>query len=239
MSTVVIQDRAALMQRLMDAVIQGYHSYTSGTVKAERVHALCTKFSERYLIDLNRNQLAYRRAKGQGNARLVLADFREPGCLHWWLMVTDGAHPTRERDAREDLKDALTPGERLCVRDFELLKLPRANDVGDGVRLTWCMTEEAKRRWRFQIRTAVRSGQSAHASRRIVQQLYKSPGFDSIKTQVDKLTDFLRAEWARSGRDVQLLTVPDALKPVRRLASGGVPVAEWVASQTPRTANSG
>ncbi|AEA59094.1 hypothetical protein [Burkholderia gladioli] len=68
MSMVVIKDRAALMQRLMDAVIQGYHSYTFGTVKTERVHALCEKFSERYLVALNRNQLAYRRAKGLGNA---------------------------------------------------------------------------------------------------------------------------------------------------------------------------
>ncbi|WP_227743845.1 hypothetical protein [Burkholderia gladioli] len=72
MSMVVIKDRAALMQRLMDAVIQGYNSYTSGTVKTERVHALCEKFSERYLVALSRNQLAYRRAKGFGNARLIL-----------------------------------------------------------------------------------------------------------------------------------------------------------------------
>ncbi|KUZ77605.1 hypothetical protein WI38_27915 [Burkholderia ubonensis] len=241
MSMVVIKDRAALMQRLMDAVIQGYHSYTSGTVKTERVHALCEKFSERYLVALNRNQLAYRRAKGLGNARLILADLGDPNSLHWWLLVTDGAHPAREREkgsrkTREDLKDALKPGERIHVSGYELLKMAHAKAVGGGVRLTWRMTDETKRQWRYQIRVAVRARHADDAVARVTRLMYKAPRFDSIKAQVDKLADFLRAEWGRTGHDVQLLSIPAALKPIPRVASDGIPVAEWIAAQMPEQA---
>lgn len=236
MSMVVIKDRAALMQRLMDAVIQGYRSFISGTVKTERVHALCEKFSERYLVALNRNQLAYRRAKGEGNARLILADFGDPNGLHWWLLITDGPHPAREREAHENLKEAFGKGSRLRVEGYELLKIPRPKSKGGGFSYTWCMSAEAKRQWRYQIRTAVRAGRADDAVARVVSQLYEAPGFDSIKAQVDKLTDFLRAEWCRTGHDVQRLTILAALEPIRRVASDGVPVAEWIAAQMQRKA---
>ncbi|MDW9226135.1 hypothetical protein C7S15_0682 [Burkholderia cepacia] len=66
--------------------------------------------------------------------------------------------------------------------------------------------------------------------------MYKAPRFDSIKAQVDKLTDFLRAEWGRTGHDVQLLSIPAALKPIPRVASDGIPVAEWIGAQMPEQA---
>jgi hypothetical protein len=236
MSMVVIMDRAALMQRLMDAVIQGYSSFISGTVKTERVHALCEKFSERYLVALNRNQLAYRRAKGQGNARLIFADLGDPNGLHWWLLVTDGPHPARERNAHENFSEAFGKGSRLCVEGYELFKRPRSKSEGGGFHFSWCMAHETKRQWRYQIRMAVRARRADDAVARVVRLLHVAPGFDSIKGEVDKLTDFLRAEWRRTGHDAELPAIPAAPKSVRRLASDGVPVVEWVAARTPQQA---
>ena len=233
MSMVVITDRAALMQRLMDAVIQGYSSYTSGVVKTERVHALCEKFSERYLISLNRNQLAYRRAKGQGNARFILADLGDQNGLHWWLLVTEGEHAAHKLEV---LKEAFGKGSRLRVEGYELLKLPRSKSKGGGFHYTWCMSQEAKRQWRYQIRIAVRARRPNDAAAKVLRLMYKAPGFDSIKAQVDKLADFLRGEWSRTGHDVQHLKVPESLTPVPRLASDGVPLAEWIAARLPQSA---
>ncbi|KGS91854.1 hypothetical protein X963_5670 [Burkholderia pseudomallei MSHR7498] len=102
--------------------------------------------------------------------------------------------------------------------------------------MTWRMTDETKRQWRYQIRVAVRARQADDAVARVARLMYTAPRFDSIKAQVDKLTNFLRSEWSRTGHDVQLLNIPAALKSIPRVASDGIPVAEWIAARTPKQA---
>lgn len=116
----VIRYKTLLMQRLLDAVRHGYHHYTSGQVPAEKALAFCQKFAERYDVALNRDQRAYRKRLGKGNARLVLADLAKSGVLHWFLLVSEGDHPARQQ---EPLRDALDSSTRIRVDDYELLRL--------------------------------------------------------------------------------------------------------------------
>ena|ERR1700756_2677622 len=129
-------------------------NHATGVVSAERARALCEKFQERYEVFLNMNQRAYRKGLGKANARLMLAELERGDSLHWFLMVTDGEHAAHKL---EKLKDALAQGERVHVSGYELLKLPHSKAAGGGVRLTWRMTTETERQWRFQIRSTVRS----------------------------------------------------------------------------------
>ena len=150
----VIRYKTLLMQRLLDLVRHGYRHHASGVVSAERALALGEKFGERYEVFLNMNQRAYRKGLGKANARLMLADLERGDALHWFLLVTDGEHAAYKL---EKLKDALVQGERVHVSGYELLRLPHSKAAGGGVRLTWRMTTETERQWRFQIRSTVRS----------------------------------------------------------------------------------
>ncbi|EIF32268.1 hypothetical protein BCh11DRAFT_07857 [Burkholderia sp. Ch1-1] len=228
---IVIRYKTLLMQRLLDLVRHGYRHHTAGIVKADRAEALCAKFAERYDVFVNMNQRAYRKTLGKANARLILADLERGESLHWFLMVTDGEH---EAHTLENLRDALSQGERVHVSGYELLKLPHSKAAGGGVRLTWRMTTETERAWRFQIRSTVRSKRADELVPLLVRSLYQTPGFHTTRVQVGKLVAFLTAEWVRSGRKADTLTLPGALPYVRRMADENFTLYDWLAADTAR-----
>jgi hypothetical protein len=230
----VIRYKTLLMQRLLDLVRHGYRHHTAGVVSAERAQALCEKFRGRYDVFLNMNQRAYRKASGKANARLILADLERGDSLHWFLMVTDGEHAAH---TLEQLKDALVQGERVHVTGYELLRLPHSKDAGGGVRLTWRMTTETERQWRYQIRSAVRSRRADDLVGGLVRSLYQTPGFHTTRYQVGKLVAFLSAEWVRSGRKVEALAQPGALPYVRRMADEDFTLDDWLAARASRQGN--
>lgn len=224
----VIRYKTLLMQRLLDQVRHGYHYHASGVVSTERAKALCEKFQARYEVFLNMNQRAYRKGLGKANARLMLADLDHDGSLHWFLMVTDGDHAAHKL---EKLKDALVQGERVHVSGYELLKLPHSKAAGGGVRLTWRMTTESERQWRFTIRSAIRSRRADDVVAGLVRSLYQTPGFHTTRYQVGKLVAFLSAEWVRSGRRIEALRLPGALPYVRRMADENFTLDDWLAAR--------
>jgi hypothetical protein len=226
--TRVIRYKTLLMQRLLDLVRHGYRHHTSGVVHVERAEAFCEKFSDRYEILLNVNQRAYRKALGKANARLLLADLERGDSLHWFLMVTDGEHAAH---SLENLRDALGRGERAHVSGYELLKLPHSKAAGGGVRLTWRMTTETERQWRYRIRSSVRARRAEEQVTGLVRSLYQTPGFHSTRYQVGKLVAFLCAEWERSGRNADRLNLPGALPYVRRMADESFTLDDWLASR--------
>ncbi|ASW04406.1 hypothetical protein CJU94_40395 (plasmid) [Paraburkholderia aromaticivorans] len=230
----VIRYKTLLMQRLLDMVRHGYRHHASGVVSAERAQALCNKFQERYEVFLNMNQRAYRKGLGKANARLMLADLDRGDSLLWFLMVTDGEHAAHKL---EKLKDALEQGERVHVTGYELLKLPHSKAAGGGVRLTWRMTTETERQWRFQIRSTVRSRRADDLVAGLVRSLYQTPGFHTTRYQVGKLVAFLSAEWERSGRKVETLPLPGALPYVRRMADENFTLDDWLAARATRYDN--
>lgn len=228
----VIRYKTLLMQRLLDLVRHGYRHHTAGTVPAERAEALCAKFSTRYDVFVNQNQRAYRKSLGKANARLILADLeRNGGTLHWFLMVTDGQH---DAHTLEKLHDALEAGERVHVTGYELLKLPHSKAAGGGVRLTWRMTTETERAWRFQIRSTVRAKRADELVPVLVRSLYQTPGFHTTRYQVGKLVAFLTGEWVRSGRKAETLPLPGALPYVRRMADEDFTLEDWLAAAASR-----
>jgi hypothetical protein len=224
----VIRYKTLLMQRLLDLVRHGYRHHTSGVVSAERARAFSGKFTDRYDVLLNMNQRAYRKGLGKANARLLFADLERGDSLHWFLMVTDGDHAAHRL---ENLRDALTPGERVHVSGYELLKLPHSKVAGGGVRLTWRMTTESERQWRYQIRSTVRARRADELVVGLVRSLYQTPGFHTTRYQVGKLVAFLRAEWGRSGRSADNLILPGALPYVRRMADESFTLDDWLASR--------
>lgn len=162
----VIRYKTLLMQRLLDSVRHGYCHYTAAQVPAEKALAFCQKFAERYEVALNRDQRAYRKRLGKGNARLILADLAKNGTLHWFLLVSDGDHPARQM---EPLRDALESSTRIRVDDYELLRLPRDRNHGGGVRLTWRMTNQRFDTWRAAVRQLARSPRAEQEVQAVIQ----------------------------------------------------------------------
>ncbi|MRT01620.1 hypothetical protein GJQ57_23525 [Ralstonia pickettii] len=224
----VIRYKTLLMQRLLDAVRHGYHHYTSGQVPAEKALAFCQKFAERYDVALNRDQRAYRKRLGKGNARLVLADLAKSGVLHWFLLVSEGDHPARQQ---EPLRDALDSSTRIRVDDYELLRLPRDRKHGGGVRLTWRMTNQRFDTWRAAMRQLARSSRAEQEVPAVILSLFKTPGFSATRVQVGKLVAGLTGEWERAGRDPAALVLPPALPYVRRVADDDYTVIDWFKDQ--------
>ncbi|OCS46293.1 hypothetical protein BEK67_23895 [Ralstonia pickettii] len=224
----VIRYKTLLMQRLLDSVRHGYCHYTAAQVPAEKALAFCQKFAERYEVALNRDQRAYRKRLGKGNARLILADLAKNGTLHWFLLVSEGDHPARQM---EPLRDALESSTRIRVDDYELLRLPRDRNHGGGVRLTWRMTNQRFDTWRAAVRQLARSSRAEQEVQAVIQSLFKTPGFGATRVQVGKLVSTLAREWERAGRDPAALILPAALPYVRRVADDDYTVIDWFKDQ--------
>jgi len=214
--------QTVVLQRLLDAVTQGYRHHTGGLVPAEKASALAEKFHSLYGVGATRNQRAYRKTQGQANARLLLYPVTDeaPG-FRWWLLATPGGGPVHER---ERLKDATQAGERLTWGDrFELVHQPRP---GISARWTWRMTREEFQAWHERIRIAVRHRESDDLVQQLIWSLYRVPGFGGLRDQVKQLSRQLAKEWQRSRRaSAPMPELPGFIGYVRRTTCEAFPLS--------------
>ncbi|MCW3678646.1 hypothetical protein [Burkholderia cenocepacia] len=230
MDTLVYRYKTLLMQRLIDWVSRGYCWYAEGTVKASRAYALCEKFDALYFTGAVRNQRFYRKQNGKGNAALLLADIEQNGTLHWWLLVTDGVHPAHQSESLLDVRDRAN---RIRLTGYELLQLTNDKRNGGKVRWTWRMIDETFDAWQARIRAVSRGRAPLEEMPSVIRELYRSPGFHGNRTQVSKLTRYLRYEWERAGRRSDELAIPSAIHYVKRLADEDFTIRHWLAANYP------
>ena len=228
-SPLIFTSRPLLMQRLCDAVIQGYTHWVAGSVDIGRCQKLVKKFDITYQILADRNLRANRTRAELGNARLFL--WYTNGTIRWWLMVTapkkDG-HATHAAHSIEKLHSAMTRNKRLEVDGYELVQIPKKETA--DTKWTWRMTENKYQNWRYSIIDTVRKG-SSNNMHQMLYQLWSSPGFAGIRSQVGKLAALYRAEVQRSSRKDAPMP-PKHLPYVRRLRDGGVSVAQLLKKST-------
>lgn len=225
-SPIVYTSRTILMQRLADAVNHGYTHWIAGSVSLNRSQKLVKKFDMTYQIFADRNLRARRKRTGLGNARLLL--WKNDETIRWWLLVTAPANGEHPAHSIEKLRNALERNGRIVIDGFELVRLPK--NGSENTKWTWRMTETKYQSWRDSIIFTVRKG-APNALHQMLYQLWSSPGFAGIRSQVGKLAALYRAEVQRSSRKDAPMP-PKRLPYVRRLRDDGVSVAQLLKKAT-------
>jgi hypothetical protein len=166
--------KTGTMQALLTAVSRGYGWHFSGTVAPAKAVALAAKFAALYQTELTEDQRGNRRRRGQGNARLFMHPSYIAPEIRWWIMLTEGAHPAREVEAR-NLHAVTDARRRLIFLDqFEAVQLPRE---GGPVRWTWRMTEAFRAGLLGRYSELIRHRKDDRELAQALRVLHRLPGF--------------------------------------------------------------
>ena len=215
--------KTVLMQRIQDAVSQGYTEWTGGSVLIEKAEVMAKRFAINYQMDIDRNAMARRKRAGLGNARMILFDAGLN--IDWWLMVTPPEQGKHAAQATEKLMNVFDRNGRIIVDGgFELIRLTKKG--AEKPTLTWRMTEDEYQGWRDLIRELVRQG-TVSSLNGMLFRMFHLPGFSGIRSQVGHLAGLYRAEVSRSGRK-GLPELPRFLPYVRRLRDSGVTLRQLI-----------
>jgi hypothetical protein len=240
----IFTKRPVVMQRLMDAVGNGYSRYCCGTFSIDRCEKLVRKYEINYAVLADRNERARRKRANLGNAFLIL--WLHNGVIHWWLMVTAPDAGDHAAHSTEKLLDANKVEQCIEVEGFELVRLPKrvintpkVNEknvcpaeegnksyVIKNTRLTWRMNEYKYQAWRDSIVESVR-GSSTRSLVVLIYQLWSNPGFSGIRSQTGKIAALYRNEVRRTSRK-DAPALPKRLGYVRRLKNQGITLAQLV-----------
>lgn len=184
----VLTFKTAFLQRVQEAVGDGYEHYVFGRIAASKAPALVQKFAERYLVDLDKSARHRRKAKGLGNARLVLYS-PEPTLLEFVLLVTNGEHSAHLLEKLQTFSKA-----PLVYQELELVRLTLRGRQRPG--LTWRLSTETVETWRARLHF-----HTAHYDKKALYQdffsLYRTPGFAGVRRQVGELVSYWRREWRK------------------------------------------
>jgi hypothetical protein len=200
----------------------------SGIAQPEKVLPMLDKFARLYAVDRNRLVRSRAKARGLANTILLLHDAKD-GALSWILLASPGAGAVHER---EQLSNAALRAQRIRIDGYELVRLTRAEKKGGGETWTWRMTEENYQAWRDRIRACIREDKDPRQRDRLLDALYRSPGFRGVRSQVGKLVAFFRAELKRSGEGEADVDLKRTLPYLRRIPDSGTPVSIWVVKRS-------
>ena len=225
----IFTSRVLAMQRMQDSLVHGYTHFTCGSLPIPRAPKVITKFDINYQVFGDRNLRARRKRANLGNANLIL--LKKDSMIHWWLFVTPPAGGDHAAHSLEKLRDSTLRDERVQIDGFELVTLPKKGT--EKTKLTWRMTQQKYQDWRMSIIDTIRKG-SAHAMHNMSYQLWTSPGFSGIRSQIGHLAALYNAEVKRASRK-NAPALPKCLPYVRRLPNQGITLLQLLAETKLRT----
>ena len=225
-----IHRKAAYMQRIADYVGHGYTRYVSGRILVAQAQKFASKFATFYRVDLDVFERARNKKLGIGNAVLLVHQPGDSQELYWVMLVSPGVHPAETMEKLKDCREA-----PIELTGYELVRQTKAvpgRSEGGGKGLgktvwTWRMTNKKYEGLREVFISLIRQKQiSAFYS--ALADLFKSPGFSGIRSQVGHLWALIRAEWKRRiGLDAELPKKP-FLFYTRRIAESQVKLSHIV-----------
>src|SRR3990167_8104009 len=99
----VLTAKTVFMQRVLEAVGDGYHHWTAGTVPLGRALAMVRKFAEVYGVHLDKHARWRRRVSGLGSARVVMR-LNEELDIDFALLVSEGEHAAHHLERLQDAR---------------------------------------------------------------------------------------------------------------------------------------
>jgi hypothetical protein len=192
-------DTIRTMQVLQLAVSRGFTRWTGGRVRYDRAEGLVAKFEELYAANPDRAQDMRLRRAGHARSRLVLYPQDREIHFSWWLLVSEGTGAVVQR---EKLADATDRKQRITLRDWELLRMPK-RQAKESVAWTWRLPEKVFRD-RLAHACAVATHDSPHQAQTLLAAMAQWPGFHGISHQRRDIQEAMAAARRAAGR-------PDAL----------------------------
>ena len=214
-------DTIRTMQVLQLAVSRGFTRWTGGRVRYDRAEGLVAKFEELYAANPDRALDMRLRRAGHARSRLVL--YPQDLELHfaWWLLVSEGTGAVVQR---EKLADATDRRQRITLREWELLRMPK-RQAKESVAWTWRLPEKVFRD-RLAHACAVATHDSPHQAQALMAAMAQWPGFHGISHQRRDIQDAMVAARRAAGRPDNFEMPPHPPWPrLLELHGHGVPLA--------------
>ena len=214
-------DTIRTLQVLQLDVSRGFTRWTDGRVRYDRAEGLVAKFVELYAVNPTRAQDMRLRRAGHARSRLVLYPQAQELQFAWWLLVSEGSGAVVQR---EKLADASDRKQRITLRDWELLRMPK-RQAKEAVAWTWRLPEKDFRD-RLANACAVATHESPHQAQALMAAMATWPGFHGISHQRRDILEAMVAARRAAGRADALEMPPHPPWPrLLELRGHGVPLA--------------
>jgi hypothetical protein len=201
------------MQRIQDALINGYQMYQRIECTADKAGKLRAKFARSFEIEISKQSRWRRRQSGLACAKFLTHEV--DGHVTGYLLVTNEGKGLVKT---EPLLHATA--KRIELMDYEI--------VHDGVGWSWRFTETKMKRWRTLFHDAI-ARDNLDQLLTHVRRLYRSAGFRLVRKQVGELANFIRGTWRRLRKGAPP-DLPTFLPYVKRLSD------DWTPSSAPARA---
>lgn len=190
----LVLSKTRFLQRVQEAVSDGYVYFTWGVVPILKAQNLARRFKDLYLVHIDKNARFRRKRAGLGNARLLLTYcLDDPTALEFMLLVSNGEHPAHQLEKLKDARKA-----PVVYKELELVALTLKGRHRPC--RTWRLSAAAMAGWRERLHLHTvrydKVGLFGDWS-----SLYMTPGFAGIRRQVGELVSFWRGEWRQHRRD--------------------------------------
>lgn len=210
--------RFVLMQRVQDAVIDGYDRYQQIACSPDKAAQLARQFAARYKTEISKQSRWRRKRSGLACAKFLSLKEATLTEVHALLMVTsEGAGSVQNEPLNDPAK------RRIQLWGYEL--------VHDGVGWSWRYTADSMKQWRTRIHKAIAVDNQAQLLT-IVRSLFRSAGFRLVRKQIGELVNYLRGEWRRL-RKGELPAIPTFLPYIKRLPDDWLPVPRATGMEQP------
>jgi hypothetical protein len=210
----VFTRKAPFMQRVADLVGTGHTRYVGGQISLEKAAFFATKMDLLYDCFSNRFSQCRSRKKGNSTGRLLFWWEDDTTHAYWILLVTEGRWISPD-SGNEKWQDPTK--ERFALTGYEMVRHVRSGNA----KPSWTWRYQASRydEIRMAILQAVRSRHDDDL-KRLIDSIWRSPGFAGTREQIKKFRKLINAEWERS-RVGDPPEVPKWIRHTRRMADKG------------------
>jgi hypothetical protein len=209
----VFTKKSPFMQRVGDLVRSGHTSYVQGRVSLEKAGFLAGKFESRFSICRDNLEASRARRAGLSTSRLILLEQKTDEDLNWILLHRHGT----ELDHSEKWRDALK--DRVNITGYELVRITKPEEPKPV--WTWRYSRKRHDEIREEFIMLIRQQRDADLER-MIETIWRTPGFAGARDQVKKFKDLILSEWRRSRRAGQQVPIfPERMAYLRRIPDVG------------------
>lgn len=227
--------RNAFLQRISDAVRNGYTLYVTGSTKVEKVAFKSQSMFERFNTNRSKTQEFRARAAGKTTARWL--GFWEQGSeLVTWILLVN---PAEDVDKSEKWRDASK--DKITVGNLELVRLSKPKTVLQRVEAeanpgavarkivrvkggkevwTWRYNRARYDSLRNDMVTLIRT-KNDRLLQELIEQIWGTPSHWGMRDQVKKLEQLAKEEWKRTRRSGESLPTMPKNRWLQRLTDSG------------------
>lgn len=188
-TTPIAQSKSAALSRLLDSIPKGYHRYTCGSIKSEKVLALARKFHARFGIGDSPAKRSLRKQLGQASCLLIVFSPEGAEMAQWLMLATDGS------GLESEVMRSVTDRKRLVWLGYELVKHPYQGTN------RWTLRRSSEdMAAEYALLADLMGKHHMAAVGELLQRMANLPGFHGVREQVWSLFQEARAR----GYDAEL-----------------------------------